>query len=107
MRRWPLFFLGMGFLLLETKSITDCCLYFGTTWLVTMLVVAGVLLMVLAANALATRLHGFSRRFYVPLFVSLLRALHGARRHRFGVAVRCQIGLDADRRTAADLLSRD
>ncbi len=66
------FFLGMGFLLLETKSITDCSLYFGTTWLVTMLVVAGVLLMVLAANALATRLHGFSQRFYVPLFVSVL-----------------------------------
>jgi hypothetical protein len=31
------FFLGAGFLLLETKSITDCSLYFGATWFVTML----------------------------------------------------------------------
>jgi hypothetical protein len=66
------FFLGLGFLLLETKSITDCSLYFGTTWLVTMLVLAGVLLMVLAANLTATRIKGFSLRFYLPLFASVL-----------------------------------
>ena len=36
-------FLRLGFLLLETKSISDCSLYFGTTWFVTMIVVAGVL----------------------------------------------------------------
>jgi hypothetical protein len=66
------FFLGLGFLLLETKSITDCSLYFGTTWLVTMIVLAGVLLMVLAANLVATRIKAFSPRFYLPLFVSVL-----------------------------------
>lgn len=48
-------FLGLGFLLLETRSIADCSLYFGTTWFVTMVVVAGVLLMVLAANLVAMR----------------------------------------------------
>ena len=48
--------LGLGFLLLETKSIGDCSLYFGTTWFVTMVVVSGVLLMVLLANAVAMRL---------------------------------------------------
>ena len=63
--------LGVGFLLLETKSITDCSLYFGTTWLVTMVVVAGVLLMVLAANAVAVRLKRASLWLYLPLFVSL------------------------------------
>ncbi|MBI2813723.1 MAG: hypothetical protein HYX71_05525 [Opitutae bacterium] len=63
--------LGMGFLLLETKSITDCSLYFGATWLVTLLVVTGVLLMVLAANVVAGRLRGFSFWFYAPLFASL------------------------------------
>src|SRR4030095_14267406 len=26
------FFMGFAFLLLQTKSITDCSLYFGTTW---------------------------------------------------------------------------
>jgi hypothetical protein len=35
------FFLGAGFLLLETKSITDCAIYFGGTWLVTSAVVPG------------------------------------------------------------------
>jgi hypothetical protein len=66
------FFLGLGFLLLETKSITDCSLYFGTTWFVTMIVLAGVLLMVLAANALATRIRRFSPAFYLPLLVSVV-----------------------------------
>ena len=65
-------FLGMGFLLLETKSISDCSLYFGTTWLVTLLVVTGVLLMVLGANLVATRLPRFSFSLYAPLFAVLV-----------------------------------
>lgn len=63
--------LGMGFLLLETKSITDCSLYFGTTWLVTVIVVTGVLLMVMAANLAAMRLKQFSPWMYAPLFLAL------------------------------------
>ncbi|MDB6095531.1 MAG: hypothetical protein JWM32_3093 [Verrucomicrobia bacterium] len=63
--------LGMGFLLLETKSITDCSLYFGATWLVTVVVVTGVLLMVMAANLVAGRLKGFSPWMYLPLLLSL------------------------------------
>ena len=35
--------LGMGFLLLETKSISDCTLFFGATWFVTLVVIAGIL----------------------------------------------------------------
>ena len=63
--------LGMGFLLLETKSISDCTLFFGTTWFVTTAVVAGVLIMVMAANMLAMRAKGFSFWMYVPLFAVL------------------------------------
>jgi hypothetical protein len=66
------FFLGLGFLLLETKSITDCSLYFGATWFVTMLVVTGILLMVLCANLLAMRLRSFSPYFYLPLIASMI-----------------------------------
>ena len=66
------FFLGAGFLLLETKSITDCSLYFGTTWFVTMLVIAGILLMVLLANLLAMRLRSFHYYFYLPLILSMV-----------------------------------
>ena len=65
-------FLGLGFLLLETKSIADCSLYFGTTWFVTMVVVAGVLLMVLAANLVAMRMSRFRTWLYAPLIATLL-----------------------------------
>ena len=66
-------FMGWGFLLLQTKSIGDCALYFGNTWLVTSLVILGILLMVWAANALALRWPGpFRPWLYVPLFVTLV-----------------------------------
>lgn len=63
--------LGVGFLLLETKSIRDCTLYFGATWFVTWVVVTGVLLMVFVANLVAMRLS----RFHVGLYAPLLGAL--------------------------------
>ncbi len=63
--------LGMGFLLLETKNITDCTLFFGATWFVTLVVVAGVLLMVIAANLAAGRIARFSPWMYAPLFATL------------------------------------
>lgn len=65
-------FLGLGFLLLETKSISDCSLYFGTTWFVTLVVVTGVLLMVLAANLVAMRISRFQIWMYAPLIATLL-----------------------------------
>jgi hypothetical protein len=63
--------LGMGFLLLETKSISDTTLFFGTTWFVTLVVVVGVLLMVIGANLVAERLSRFSFGMYLPLFAIL------------------------------------
>jgi hypothetical protein len=60
---WHAFFLGLGFLLLETKSISDCSLYFGSTWLVTTIVVAGILIMVLLANSLAMRARPSALRY--------------------------------------------
>ncbi len=63
--------LGMGFLLLETKNIIDCTLFFGATWFVTMVVVSGVLLMVIGANQVAARIAKFSPWMYVPLFAVL------------------------------------
>jgi hypothetical protein len=64
--------MGAGFLLLETKSIVDSSLYFGATWMVSLIVISGVLLMVLLANALAGRFRGFSRWLYAPLIGSIL-----------------------------------
>lgn len=63
-----MFFLGLGFLLLQTKSISDCALYVGSTWLVCTLVIAGVLLMVLLANLAVLR---GARGHYPALFLAL------------------------------------
>ncbi|MEK7400982.1 MAG: hypothetical protein AABZ80_01325 [Gemmatimonadota bacterium] len=50
-----MFFMGAGFLLLETKSVTEMSLLFGSTWTVNLLVFASILLVVLAANRLVAR----------------------------------------------------
>jgi hypothetical protein len=50
-----LFFMGAAFLLLETKSVIQFALLFGTTWFVNALVFAGVLVAVLAAIEVARR----------------------------------------------------
>jgi len=47
------FFLGAGFLLLETRGVTALALLIGSTWQVTSAVFAGVLVMALASAALA------------------------------------------------------
>ncbi len=67
-----LFFMGAAFLLLETKSVVQFALLFGTTWFVNALVFTGVLLSVLGAIEVA-------RRFRLPrpwiLYSVLLAAL--------------------------------
>jgi hypothetical protein len=50
-----LFFMGAAFLLLETKSLVQFALLFGTTWFVNALVFAGVLVAVLAAVEVSRR----------------------------------------------------
>jgi SAM-dependent methyltransferase len=78
--------MGMGFMLLETKSINDCTLYFGATWFVTMLVVAGVLLMVLAANLAAERIARFSLAMYAPLIIALVALILVPREQVLGLS---------------------
>ncbi len=78
-------FMGLGFLLLQTKSIGDCSLYFGTTWFVTMLVITGVLVMVLLANWLAIKyIKEFSPWLYWPLFGALALLLFVPREEVLG-----------------------
>lgn len=50
-----LFFMGAAFLLLETKSVVQFALLFGTTWFVNALVFGGVLLSVLGAIEVTRR----------------------------------------------------
>ncbi|PYR59662.1 MAG: hypothetical protein DMF85_07170 [Acidobacteria bacterium] len=52
---WQFFFLGAGFMLLETKSIIQFALLWGSTWVVASLAIASVLAMALAANFIVSR----------------------------------------------------
>jgi SAM-dependent methyltransferase len=65
------FFLGAGFLLLETKGVTQLALLFGSTWVVNAVVIGAFLAMALLANTVIM-LRPISRHTaYVGLFVSL------------------------------------
>jgi hypothetical protein len=52
---WQCFLLGAGFMLLETKAITQFALLWGSTWIVSSLAIASVLVMALLANAAVAR----------------------------------------------------
>jgi len=47
---WQMFFLGAGFMLLETKGVVHMALLFGATWVVNSVVFGAILAMILAAN---------------------------------------------------------
>lgn len=64
-------FMGTAFLLLETKSVIQFSLLFGTTWLNNSLVFLAVLVFVLAANWCATMLKG-SRILWIMYFVLMV-----------------------------------
>jgi hypothetical protein len=67
-----LFFMGAAFLLLETKSVVQFALLFGTTWFVNALVFAGVLGVVLLAIEVERRMRiGRRRLLFAALFASL------------------------------------
>lgn len=67
------FFLGCAFFLIETKSITETALLFGSTWIVNSIVISAILIMILGANVFVRK---FKPRevglFYVLLLASLL-----------------------------------
>jgi hypothetical protein len=52
---WQFFFLGAGFMLLETRAITQLALLWGSTWVVASLAIVSVLIMALAANLVVSR----------------------------------------------------
>jgi spermidine synthase len=53
---WHFFFLGAGFMLLETKSIVQFALLWGSTWSSASLAIGAVLLMALASACVAGRI---------------------------------------------------
>jgi SAM-dependent methyltransferase len=68
-----MFFLGAGFMLVETKAVVHMALLFGSTWMVNSIVFFGVLVMILAANFFVALIQ--PRRlwpYYIGLFVTLV-----------------------------------
>jgi spermidine synthase len=53
---WQFFLLGAGFMMLETKSIIQLALLWGSTWVVASVAIAAVLTMALVANFIVSRI---------------------------------------------------
>ncbi len=70
-----MFLLGAGFMLLETRAVTQLSLLFGSTWVVNTSVFAGVLVMVLAANVVAGRLGHYRKGLWYALLAASLVGL--------------------------------
>ncbi len=67
-----LFFLGAGFMLVETKAVVTMALLFGGTWIVNSVVFIAVLLMILLANLWTSRLKPARLwPYYTGLLISL------------------------------------
>ena len=69
------FFMGAGFMLVETKAITELGLMFGNTWQVIGIVILAVLIMAYLANLVVMKL-GF-RRISAPLILLILSLVAG------------------------------
>lgn len=67
---WTLFLFGASFLLLETKSVTEMSLLFGSTWQVNVLVFAAILTLIFAANLLILQYGPFNKtKLFFGLFI--------------------------------------
>jgi hypothetical protein len=69
---WQMFFLGAGFMLLETKGVVHMALLFGSTWTVNSVVFAAILVMILAANLFVVRWKPDRLAPYYALLVAAL-----------------------------------
>ncbi len=78
----PFFFLGSGFMLVETKAITELGLHLGGTWFVIAATIILVLVMAFFANLMVQRgAFQHTGLAYLGLFVSLLIGYFYARNH--------------------------
>jgi SAM-dependent methyltransferase len=67
-----MFFLGAGFMLLETRSVTELSLLFGSTWVVNAVVIGAFLTMGFLANVMVLARPMPVRPMYLMLFLSLI-----------------------------------
>jgi spermine/spermidine synthase len=68
-----MFLLGIGFMLIEVRSISALSLLFGSTWFVNSVVISAILLMILSANFFVLRFGSCTRGWvYTSLALSLV-----------------------------------
>ena len=67
-----MFFMGAGFLLIETKAITEVSLAFGATWRVNAIVFGTLLVLILAANLWVLRHPGSDGRLAFAFLIGAL-----------------------------------
>jgi spermidine synthase len=69
------FLLGVGFLLLETRAVTQLALLFGSTWVVVAVVITVFLVMALAANAFAMQIDVSIRACYGAVLLLIVAGM--------------------------------
>jgi predicted membrane-bound spermidine synthase len=72
---WQFFLLGAGFMLLETKSIIQFALLWGSTWVVASLAISAVLTMALFSNYIVSRVE-ISRPWVVGIVLVALLGMN-------------------------------
>ncbi|MBA4190540.1 MAG: hypothetical protein C0467_21345 [Planctomycetaceae bacterium] len=71
---WHFCLLGAAFMLLEVQNISKAAVVLGNTWVVNAVIISGVMVMILLANALA----GWAKRMPVwPVYVALVGSCLG------------------------------
>jgi len=73
---WQFFFLGAGFLILETQVVSRLSLYFGSTWVVNFVALTFVLLVLVMANLVVDRVRSIKLLPMYALMVASLIAIY-------------------------------
>jgi SAM-dependent methyltransferase len=82
---WPCFFLGTGFMLIETKAITELTLVYGASWLVTAIVIGSILTLALIANLFVMGRGVPSRAVTYPLLIGSILCGYFATQHGYSI----------------------
>lgn len=70
---WQMFTLGAAFMLLEVRAMADLSLIYGSTWIVNSVIISGVMIVILIANWVASKIE--QKHVYLMLAGVLLALL--------------------------------
>ncbi len=73
---WHFFFMGAAFLLLEVQNISKASVVLGNTWIVSGVIISGILVMILLANWIASRFPQLPQKAVCGLLIASCLALY-------------------------------